>query len=364
MWKKSFGEGASQCISTEFGIPDKSYLWEINSTGDSFVSAIFVIDEHNLYYQDDERNVVAIDIYNGSQQWLVPAASDVMPRIQFDNKYLFVAPNIIDKNTGKYIANINELKNITPFSEYGSKLIVDGCLIREIDDENKPGLYLSYNLESGQFSEIELPIQMPSFSYDDKYIFGWKNNQLVYYNFSTKEIVWSKPVVDGNLFDIDPAVFCNRQFVCVLAYTTLTVLDIKYGNKKFEIALHELDKNFEKYKGTSILLSAIADDIVYIKTNENIFAFDLLDARLLWKKSENYETNICVAGDLIFGLVDRYFIVALDRYTGEELWKVKNRLPVFGIKASNNKLFVNSSHGTMTCFEWSTPYHSPARLPA
>ena len=83
---------------------------------------------------------------------------------------------------------------------------------------------------------------------------------------------------------------------------------------------------------------------------------------MLWNKNLDREQGFCVVGDLIFGVVNAYDLVAWDRYTGEQVWQADGKYDGYGVKASGNKVFFNSLQGTIRCYEWDEVYKSPAKF--
>lgn len=101
----------------------------------------------------------------------------------------------------------------------------------------------------------------------------------------------------------------------------------------------------QQIKGTPILV----DGIMYVTVTDNLWAIDARNGRQLWhhRNPDNSGFHIgqrgaAIAGNLVYLTTPDAYLVALDRYTGKEAWKVQIADHTRGYWSTNAPLLIRN----------------------
>ena len=108
----------------------------------------------------------------------------------------------------------------------------------------------------------------------------------------------------------------------------------------------------------------LADDYLYTEQNKTIAAFSKQDGSLLFvskKRLKGDIKSVAGQGDLLYFICENE-LLAIDRYTGEQVWQADEGMTAaYHVMTSDNRVYFSNTLGEIRCYEWSEPYHSPAK---
>ncbi|WP_428243219.1 PQQ-binding-like beta-propeller repeat protein [Gynuella sp.] len=90
-------------------------------------------------------------------------------------------------------------------------------------------------------------------------------------------------------------------------------------------------------------------------------AYDWKHEKLLWQKTFKSVDRQYIAGDLVFVCINRNQLVALDKWTGEQIWQADEPYEPMTIHFYDHHVYFMDMGGNLRCYEWEEEYISPNR---
>jgi outer membrane protein assembly factor BamB len=206
--------------------------------------------------------------------------------------------------------------------------------------------------------------------YDGKGILGFNSTSLVCYSTESCNKRWSFECPsgeNGNILTPSSAGYMVIDNLVYLHtnYDTLSCIDPLTGSVVWQSGPGVIDENEPPLYRMAPTRFLGCSDMLYL--GRNIADDGFLQARSIRDGSEQWRVSapqariFLIAGDLLFGSLSDV-PVAWDRYTGEVVWKAeKGMTAIFHAVAASNKIIYTNTMSQMRCYEWTEPYHSPAK---
>ena len=303
----------------------------------------------------------AINVESGQSDWTLslPLEGIKVSDFRVVEDFLIVEFFIINLETRTIDVDLR--KCVKDFAlKSGSPIEVqDSKIYRVVDSKLAPGKILVFDLESRKSTLIDvgmINLCMP----DANNIVGWRKeaNTHVLSKYKTgsevlevlsNEVKLGRLVLEGN-----EILTFNRS--------EIALLDVHNGSLVWRVDLPGLVSPVNPELAMQFKI-AICGDAIYIEQSGHLIAVDRSSGKALWSKQYERVHDICIVGDLLYGISDDHTLIALDRYSGHDVWSQQVPCPWASVKAIDNKLLFISASGDVICFEWETskPYVSPER---
>jgi outer membrane protein assembly factor BamB len=157
----------------------------------------------------------------------------------------------------------------------------------------------------------------------------------------------------------------NKLIYQHMNYDTLRCIDLYTGEVNWQSGPSQIDEDKPPLYRTAPSRFLGCDDTLYLgrdlATDGYLQARSTKDGSELWRVKARDARMLLIAGDLLFGALSEV-PVAWDRHTGEVVWRAdKPMTAIYHAVAASNKIIYTNTMSQMRCYEWTQPYHSPAK---
>lgn len=362
-WTSSVGAGNTRYGSEISGIPDVKPSWNYVEVKDgaSPVLTKSVIYDNGFYFQGGYGYVGKLDFNNGKIKWLFQQETTNSAVICTNGRHIVVEPFIFDTNTGRVLLDYHDILCGYEKQKNPRPALNDYWMVKSWQEMEEDYSMLAIKLDGMAARRIENGVRWPELIGESTHVAGITNQGMARFDIAKEEFIWKTDI--GRENSSKPGVTAVFDKVLVVSLDgRYYVLDSDSGE-----LLHSFNqKTVSRELPDGWLSRAITDQHFYIYGNQisKLYCYDFLNQGRLFSLEISGLRDFCVAGDLIFALrdVDSSYsaAIALDRYTGEQVWQAEEPIRVaYDIKACGNKVVVNTVGGLVRCFEWKEVYTSP-----
>jgi outer membrane protein assembly factor BamB len=365
-WSQLYGAGRTFCGPSNSAIPVDEPQWSFSTK--IGISGLFPVTfNHNIFLKDNDGFIFVLDKKTGlikwTSQYYQENHTDNAYSIPFlDKNFFIVWPVIFDSHEGEVILDLQQ------HSEFSKALLSSGAfgkagnfLYKQIDRSENKYNYAVYDLKSKQFSLLKLPYGEFIIFLSEKFGLAFDNSQIIYIELLTKTIIWSIDLaIDLNLF-FDYHIY--EKFIYINNEANLHKIDITTGTLVWSIDLTGYHEEIKLLNNVSTV--SICTDMCVVQTPHFLLGLSSNTGEKKWESEKLYSTSgHCISGDLVFAHDSRQ-LVALDRYSGQEVWRVSDmKFAEASVKAIKGMLLVEGYGGHFICsYPWdeNNPYRSTAK---
>lgn len=358
-WTSKNGHRKTRWGCETSGVIEETISWIAECSGGlSFGKAVFY-GEYCYVYSDD-HTVYSFNIDDGTQKWGKKIARNAPSGMDMcvSDSGLIIDSIVFDFETGELSIDLNDLIEGIEIKAGSYMDVVDDHLIKMINLSKVPGQIIDYNLKNGEVAFLNFDTLSFCFVKSDKAVIGWRKldsgHSLVCLSWPEGNVLWE------NLALLPCRLVSCGNYVALIGQSGLSVVESNNGEVLYSMALEDISSEINVSSiGQYMLL--LCDDTVSISTFEDITTLEIGTGQKLWSKPLKRIQDACIAGDIIYGIYQDDTIIALDRYTGEELLSFKGSKTLGSVKSNGNKIFFTDVRGALMCYEWLEPYSSPAK---
>ncbi len=365
-WIRRYGEGRALCGPEIASIPKSKPQWLVPvKSGVSLDGPIAYGDI--IYFCDNKYNITAVDKHCGKPIWKVKkpyeevTAQSGMPFV--DEQFVIFWPIVFNRFTGEIVQDLTKHKEFKRALRTTAALGKAGkYLYKQVDNEEYRHDYAVYNLESAECTFITVPYNVPFYWTNGDSAVVRQGKELISFEVLSQRENWRLEFpenIDGT----------HLPGTCEGAYylpidTRLYKIDLQSGQLLWTNEIADYDE--ELLVRNRIGGPAVCDDMCYVfgPGTRKVYALSSDNGELLWtSKTYPHMRMSCIAGDLLFVLLYQEYI-ALDRYTGEEVWRLDDRKYDSDPIAIEGQLLVQSFGSyDLISYAWdeNNLYHSPAK---
>lgn len=386
------GNGETGSFVESSGVPLKPYLWRL-SPDDGVVGRL---PPYNFLPLDAERVCYISSVAGLSSLNVVElqtgAINDLFqwPRHNGPSCQLCLSSDKI--LAGTVMIDASSLDVIGEYPEFGSKnsirsgnqvgAPVVGGFLYLCGSRRKTYTLLHVRADTKKLRPLVEGITAFVMMPYSEHCFAVRSNQLICMHWASGEIMWERDhgedlrwhedidnevkiePNDGSRIDLmweNDYLYLYRRAAYLNQYNALTGELISSIDTTVSNPFRGEGSDLRRYSDQNIIASG-----VYYAQNGPVIRAISVDTQSLVFEHNNNEFGVVmfVAGDLIFTNVETSKrIRAYDRFTGEMCWDVD--CPINDLSFGfpwRNKIIFYSVRGAITCFEWESPYESPARI--
>jgi len=356
-WKGFHGLGLSGSIVGPAGVPKENIKWLRNYGDCGAVLDPLIGYGDNLYYivkiENDEKVLLSINLENGNvvgQSKALQQENWEFTMFANSNKVI-VGCEIYDTNSLSKIADLSDLAGENSgLDEDSIHFMGEKYTLSALSDKR----YLIFDL-------IENSAEIKKFDFD----FGWlttDSDRILSVEETNNTCFLNASSINGNkLWSADVSVYGDVQVINdAIFYTSeKSLIKLNLINGEFVNDLDGVDCVTNEFISQNS--KCFSDDTFSIVKDYELYTYLVASGELLFKKIGWEILTPIAAGDLLFFIRDTWFISALDRYSGEEVWSYTERYTWQSLIYSNNHLIVYCASGEIVCFDCGEPYISPYR---
>jgi outer membrane protein assembly factor BamB len=357
----SRNKGRARWVSCIGGMPNKKPKWQLLKCAKYGAGWEFCATSNHVYINSADLLAVGVDIENGEKKWQTNFPDEATSSIAINSSQVCVPPYVLSQESGEIIKDLSELQHSYRIVED----VENEAFFITIDGDEKGVLrYLD-----GECDYIDIDIYGVSVTNDGEALIGCDNESLFAYSLKEGKKMWSlaSPVgADGapNSDAMDYVIINNTiyQHMYLDSLRCVNPVDGSIVWKSGPQHIDDVEPN--QYRASPGKFLG-CDDALYlcleIEDNGFIQARSSTNGNLMWRADTPQARAFLIAGDLLFGALSD-LPVAWDRYTGEVVWKAdKSMTAIFHAVAASNKIIYTNTMSQMRCYEWTEPYHSPAK---
>ncbi|MCG7989737.1 MAG: PQQ-binding-like beta-propeller repeat protein [Candidatus Thiodiazotropha weberae] len=355
----SDNHGRTRWAKAVAGLPSNKPKWQLLKCAKYGASWDFCLTDSRIFISSAELLAIALDIKTGEKIWETVFPTEASYDVAINNREVFISPYILDQEDGKIIEDLSSIDNISVVAD-----IVDNVFYCHLIAPTEGLLRLDSKKEIFSFDSGLLMVHKDSgliISRRDQYILASK--------WGNSKPIWKVTVPlaqDGDVM-LPSSVF---MYVGDMVYVhickdTLIKIEVHSGNIIWQSGPDEIEENETSYQSKPPQRFLGCDDTLYlcreIDDTGYLQARSVEDGRELWCIHTPQARAFLIAGDLLFGALDDV-PVAWDRHTGKIVWNADKKMTaIIHAAAAANKIIYTNTMSQMRCYEWTEPYHSPAK---
>ncbi len=358
--------GGTSWVPGTGGIPGRKPAWHLVKPAPYGVLNDLCMTETEIYINSAAEIVVALAADDGKKRWQTKLPNEGRFGIALDDKYVFVAPYLLDRITGEVVFSAEETALCVKRGKHSYAFVAGSSFLWEVA-EPAPGLHRFYPGQGERFYPITLG-DMHAWD-GGTAVYGVHEGKVACLDLEGGAVRWNvelpkarngEPMVCGHsLINIDDRVYVHVN------YDTLWCIDGASGQFIWKAGPDAIEKNAQPYEARPPTTFLASRNLVYLGREHEEDGFlqchDSTDGKQLWRIPMETARFGPIVGDLMFGSIQGV-PVAWDRYTGELVWRAeKGMVATFHAVAAGNKVVYTTTTGMMRCYAWSAPYHSPAK---
>ncbi len=364
-WDTILGYRSIRWGSIEGGIIYDEPIWDTEVPIGLCFGRLLIFGD-NCYVQGDDFVIYSIRMATGEINWSCKLPDDLLCSESFSGTedYLLNELYVIDIKTGQIHADIRDYIDDIPLIVGQALEMKKDFLYRQINSEEAPGAVLVFNISLKESKIINTGMYNLCMPQDD-IIYGWRLN--------ADNFILSKYDLKNNkLSTVNTEIGVGRLFaegdhLLTISETEIVLLDLKQESITWKRSIDSLSDHLDP-DDTQFYSPLICEDTIGIFNSGILVFLNRKDGETLWEKEVEELLEVCISGDLIYGISGYKFknekrLFALDRYTGEVQWEKNADQLINKVKSFRNNVIFSSVSGHITCYQWNknAPYHSPAK---
>lgn len=370
VWKYSpFSVGGTQAVSSG-GVPFEYPIWEPGYLGERSYQAICA-DTDYVYFaaiDDDKLFTRCMSLESGCLVWDIELPFEDIPyNGVVRNDYVLLGLAVHDRKTGELVTDVRTLfgesvLGVEGYSCYAA--ISKKGFIRQLN-EPSAGIY-EIDLKERQIEMVSKGLTDIVQDNDNSRLFGFRYDRLVCFDILERKDRWSLGIPQND--DGKPLISCHWPAVAdgkvylSVGGNRLWCVSADKGELVWDRELRHVPKPNTNYRYYRIAVR-----------EEHVLLMDSGDSTFVWCHETDHGTEVwrrpvkdggftTIAGDVVFLLDDGKYLCALDRFTGELIWKPGARMEAIRAIAGGQYILFVTTYGTAQCYRWEEPYVSPARV--
>lgn len=349
----------TSCAGDAGGVPAEKPTWELMKCAKYGASQGVCCNDKSVFINSARRVCVAVELATGKQLWESAYPEPATENMCINSTTICVAPYVLIQETGAIVVDLSS----------------EDHAFRSVDDVADEIYYIKTNapqsyvlrIRGSDYDVLQIAAGAISVFDQGRRLLGLEAGAVVCYEIDSGKLSWSfqLPVSNsGRMFAISIAVYMligDRVFIHFNS-DTLCCVDVNSGELVWKDGPDSVDEELLKTAPDRFLG---CDDTLYLGRqyvdDGFLQARSSEDGRELWRVEARMGRMFLIAGDLLFGALDDV-PVAWDRLTGEVVWRAQKKMTaVYHAVSAANKVIYTNTMSQMRCYEWETPYISPAR---
>ncbi len=270
-------------------------LWKGESNpeiGADFLN--FKSDSKNIFVFGNEIGLRKNDAQTGLERWQFKRCLNFSYSDQSNNRLIVKGNTVvfpcgsgkiyaIDAETGKEKWRVNYGRG-----EINYLFEADGNIYTIIDlNNNLSALIQSIDLETGKKNwEDEIPntgkVHLNAFTADRDSCFFYNNNFLIRYDAKTGKKLWTKNN-RSHWNSLDRVILAKSLVINTNSDGSITATSLINGQELWKTSIIQNDDYDSSERKLNVKNLEVVGNIIYVKADEELFAFDLSGGKLLWK---------------------------------------------------------------------------------
>ncbi len=365
-WDTVDGKRSMRWGSPIGGLIAPTPVWQADISAEISFGRVFIYED-SCYVMAGSRTLHSLKLTDGEPIWsLELGGSEYYILKQFFSMEGFILAGsfVVDSKEGKLLNDLSQLTVDVELSRGEPMELKNGKIYSQVNSEQAPGLIMIYDpvLGTSEFVDIGmLNLVMPN----DEITYGWKpigdSHVLTSYDFRTSV---SKTINHDAKLGILRG---QEDYLLIMNESTISLVTIEDEIILWERKTDSFVDTWDPNQVSSYDV-CMCRDTLGIFNSKYFVQLDSYTGNTLWTYHFDSiaSSETCIVGDLIYatyGSNTSKIMCAIDRYNGEILWSQESGLPLYSVKAKDNKVIYVSVYGEILCYAWdeNNLYHSPAK---
>lgn len=366
-WASVMGNGLSLFGSEQSGVPRSSPSWEYRrpKKGAFPDTGRYIIFEDKLLFLGAHSSIGCIDVGTGELRWLIEKKTENPYFFSTNGQFLVMEPYILNADSGRLVIDYSTaLQDYEPTPD-SRPVINSKWMIKSWKEFSSERGLLAVNLDSQTVRRLSIDAFFPELVNESDRAIVATRDGLACVDLISEKYIWRSPIEGINpregvvisVFEDVATAFVRGQWYLVSVEDGRILRKVGYTDMSSELTGSDY----------SVPRTGRQFYVYGRKRYPHLIGYDVLTGRTIFDKPISHLRGYCIAGDLLFAIRDLIDdknyrdseLIALDRFTGEEVWKADTPLAAaFDVKACGSNVFFSSVSGILRCYKWDETYIS------